>query len=191
MGLNVFNAKEIDFESTLIPAGTIVPVTIKTEGKIKNGTTNPENAFLDWEMVVNDGRYKGSKFFENVGIAGSEKFVELGHSKLKAVLETGRNARQSQDYEISNYGIFNGMQALVVVKIETYQKKDNSYGYKNTVAKYGSSNPASTRYGIFEYYSNGEQPFQTDEKPPLPQTAPRASQGSNASYDYVNEEFGI
>jgi hypothetical protein len=168
MGINVFDAPEIDFDNKLIPAGRIVLVTIETDGEVKSGRNNPDNKYLDWKLTVKEGPYAGAQFYENVGTAGGDNFVTLGRSKLKAVLEVGKVARKPEDYEINSYKMFNGMQALVVVKVEVGVNRDGKAFHKNTVARYGSSNPASSRFHVFEAYSRGEQPFQTDELPPLP-----------------------
>lgn len=166
MGLNVFEAEEVDYESTLIPDGTLVKVVIATDGVIK--TSQAQNELVNLTLTVCDGRYKGSKFYENIGISGSEGFVRLGHSKLKAILETGKGARVREDYDIPNFKALNGLKAVVQVKVETYFKNDGKAAYKNTVAKYGSANPASSRNALYIAYENGEQPNQTGYMPPLP-----------------------
>jgi hypothetical protein len=190
--LNLYDAEEIDFESSLIPEGTIVGCTVI----VKNMKTSDKgNTYMDCEFIVKDGLYKGSKFFENIGVSGSEGFVRLGSSKMKAILETGRGANKPADYEVDTQKLastFNGAVAVVRVKVDFYQK-DGKWHYKNAVHSYGSPRPDSKRYHIFEAYSKNQQPYQTMELPPLPATAPakQSQYAGSSSYGeppaYVNE----
>lgn len=178
--MNLYDAEEVDFESSLIPDGTLVSCTVLVK-KVK--TNDKGNTFMDCELVVREGRYKGTKFFDNIGVSGSEGFVRLGKSKMKAILETGRNALNPADYEFDTNQLtntFNGLQALVRVKVDTYLDKNDVGRYKNVVHSYGSANPDSSRFHLYQSYVKGEQPFQTAELPPLPAPMSRAHPASNA-----------
>lgn len=171
--LNVANAEEIDYEGSLIDNGYLVKARIK-EIEQKVSQNNPGNKFLGVEYVVIEGKFSGAIFYDNIGISGSEGFVKLGHSKLKAILEVGKGASKPTDYDINDWASLKGLSAIILVKQEFYINKDNLQKIKNSVAKYGSNRTDSSRYDLYAAYVEGSQPYVIDNLK-ITQTAPVSS----------------
>lgn len=177
--MNLMDAEDVNFESTLIPMGTVVKcnVTVGDSRKSQAG-----NEYADITLEVIEGPYTGSKFFDQIGLVGSDGFVKMGRAKMKYILETTRAAhlKGKEAYEINSIKELSGGTAIVKTKIDTYTDKDGNGRYKNVAAGYGSPRPESSGHAIYAAFAGNEQPWQTDEKPPLPtRAAPHVANSNN------------
>lgn len=167
MGISVKPEKEISFESTLIPDGTLVECVIAgSEAPKKSQTT--DNYSLNWELTVIKGTYTGSRFYDNVGTAGAERYVTQGKMKMSYALEISKQAHVSGDYTIENHAIFNNMRVVVKVGVEVKTDKTGKSFYVNKAAAYASPRADSRNHQLWQEYLEGKQPYQTDKLPPLP-----------------------
>lgn len=181
--LNVARAEEIDYENNIIDNGYLVKARIK-EIEVKDSQQNTANKFLGVEYVVTEGRFAGATFYDNIGIKGSEGFVKLGSSKLKAILEVGKSARIEKDYDIDSWNNLKGLEALIQVKQEFYTNKNGEQKIKNSAAKYGSSRLDSSRYNLYDEYMKGNQPFVVDNL-----VLSKSSNSYNSNYDPNHPAF--
>ena len=131
--------RQNDF-STLIPQGTLCWGMLKVrpfnldaglwETPSKNGSGNK---YLDCEVIIQGGKYNLRRVWTRIGTGGSEKYVNMGRSQTRAILEVGKQASEQNPagYAIDSYSEVNGLQVAFKVKEEPEQ---NGYDAKNEVA---------------------------------------------------------
>lgn len=135
--------------SSLIPNGTIIRGIINIrphnadQGIIaKQSKKTPDNWYLDVEITATEGKFARRKVFDNIGVAGSEKFVNNGRAAIKAILEfngagpnhmAGYNVPQTGDHPVHgvDWMALDGKEIAAKVKIE---KGKDDYPDKNKIA---------------------------------------------------------
>lgn len=187
---NVMPAEEMTFDGGLIPEGTLVMVEVAESRGPQKSTNpkNPDNYMLNWMLQVCEGAYTGSRLYDNVGTAGSDNFMLMGKMKMSYVLETSRNAHVNKDYNINSYDDFLHKKVVVKVGVETYKKKDGTFGYKNVTKAYGSPRQDSKNHKYYSEYKLGLQPYQTDVLPKLPVIP---TNGGYYQGDYADQDIPL
>lgn len=133
----------------LIPNGTILPVqiTIRPGGSGENGWLKRSSGetpclMVDAEFVVLEGKYAKRKFWTLMVVdgqtEGQQKGAQISVSKLRAMLESARGIKPSDDSpsaveqrRVTGYGDFDGLRFWASVGIE---KGKEGYKDKNVFA---------------------------------------------------------
>jgi hypothetical protein len=83
----------------LIPDNTLAWATVNVRpkaidmGRITHqGRDTPANRYLDLEIELTSGPSTGRKVFHKLGVAGSEKWVNMSMAAIRHILEVGRKA---------------------------------------------------------------------------------------------------
>jgi hypothetical protein len=159
-------AEDLKVGGKLIPDGTMVVC------KLKVGTekeSSGQNTMHDVELEAKDAQYAGSKFFDNIMTSGNGK--EWGLGKCKHVVEFSDRAflpENARFYKINSPYDLNGKDALVKVKVAVHTNSKGESYHINKVETYISPRPGSSTERFYVAWAKGEQPWQTDSKPPLP-----------------------
>lgn len=110
------------------------------QGMIVTPSKSSEARYLDCEVTIMQGPFDKRKLWTRIGVAGSDKYVAMGKSAIKAILETGKNAgpQNPNGYYIPHghdgQPAFEYLDGLVVaVKIKIEPGKDG-YRDKNDIA---------------------------------------------------------
>jgi len=96
-----------------------------------------QTKYLDCLIKILDGPYSGRQIFTKIGTDGSEKYVDMGRSSIRAILEYGRGASPTNmiAYQLADYGELDnhgdGIQVGIKVKLEPAK---GEYGEKNDVS---------------------------------------------------------
>ena len=191
--VNVFTKEEISFGSGgPVPEGALVECEILSVA-IKDSQSTKGNKYLWVKYEVCRGAYEGVKFYDMIGIAGSDKFIQQGRQKLMYIAEFSRMAHTKEDksgYNYNdNYADLVGLRAVIKVRVTVYQGNDGKWYYGNEAADYASPRSESSRFEMFSAYARGEQPWQKDQLPALPQQA--ANNGNNGSYGHEHQDVPL
>lgn len=98
-----------------------------------------DSAFLDCVLSICPSPAGGHvtpwnnrKIFTRIGVAGSEGYINMGRSAIKAILETGRGAGPTNlaAYDIGDYADLDGL--IVAIKVKIEPAKDG-YREKNDI----------------------------------------------------------
>jgi hypothetical protein len=135
--------RQNDF-SVLIPQGTLSWGVLKIRpfnldaGQWETPSKSSTARFLDCEIQLKGGQYEGRKVWTRIGTAGSEKYINMGKSQVRAILEVGKKASEQNlaGYNIASYAELSGLPVAIKVKEEPEQ---NGYPAKNDVAVFLSS----------------------------------------------------
>lgn len=160
---------EMSFSGGVVPEGRLEEVIIQ---KSAEGDSQAGNKKLNMELIVTKGTYAGTKTFDDWGLTGSPQFITMGKMKASYTLEHTRQSHEKgpDAYKVNSHKEFEGMRAIVKFGIEIYRNKDGVFRHKNVVRAYGSPRSTSRNHELYAAWARGDQPFQTDEKPPLPNT---------------------
>jgi hypothetical protein len=91
------NSAEAQTEFALIPNNTIAKarLTIKPGGDFSDPfltrSKNRESTFLNCEFTIMEGQYVRRKIFDKIGITGSDQWINMGKSRIRAILESAKN----------------------------------------------------------------------------------------------------
>lgn len=169
----------------LMPEGTVVEAVI---GKIeaKPGKEDSNKTILHIEFQVAKGEYMFAKISDFITIVGGDvEMLERNKSKIKRMLEYGKNANPSNmngyiiPEVINGNGVKQakwselfGMSVGFQVKLDSFiSNKDGKTLYSNKIAAYASKNQESGGYKFYDAISTDRQPWQK----PLPDiTQPRS-----------------
>lgn len=88
-----FNTAETQNSLDLIPANTIAKARLVL--KPGNDQSDPfitrsktgDTAYLNCEFIILEGQYAKRKIFDKIGFEGSDRWVNLGKSRIRAILE--------------------------------------------------------------------------------------------------------
>jgi len=114
---------------------------IEVIGKTLDEQGRPKSHYLDCELTIMGGPWDKRKIFTKIGVFGSEKYVNMGRSAIRAILEVGRGANQQNmpAYGITqdaqgrvNWMELDSLQVAIKVKVE----KSEGYADKNEVGVY-------------------------------------------------------
>lgn len=172
-----------DFE--LMPKDTLAWAILSirpgdTGAPEKISKTNPNNAYLDLELIIVGGPYDKRKVWDMVGIKGSESWVNQGRASVRAMLESGFNASMDKNpaaYKISGFNDLNGAKVAIKIGVE---KGQNGYADKNKVTNYLSPNEQSSTYKDFAALNVGSVGGSQQESAPAQQSAPASDSDTPA-----------
>lgn len=157
-----------DFE--LIPDGSLAygnlivkPRALENGLVVKKGKANPDNRYLDLMVEITSGPFTGRTIFTMIGVAGSEKWVNMGRGAICRILEVGNNAGPHNpggyilglnlpDGDERSYMDLDGMQCAVRIGVEPGK---DGYKDKNKVDKFLSPNPDSDGFKDFTALKGG------------------------------------
>ena len=146
MAFNYADAPAQRDYSDLIPHGTLAFAILKIapfnldQGLIETPSKSSEAKFLNAELTICSGRHDKRKIFTRIGVSGSDKYVNMGRSAIRAILEVGRGANgqnNTQAYYISDatgrddYMQLDGLKVAIKVKEE---KGSEGFPPKNDVS---------------------------------------------------------
>jgi len=139
-----FNNAESNSGFDLIPLNTIAPMILtirpgsRGEGGWETGSDTSTYTWLNCELTVTEGRYKGRKIWQNMMCGHPEaenKAVNITRSTLRGILESARQIKpddMSDDAKakriVSGFGDFSGLEFVGKIGIE---KGKDGYDDKN------------------------------------------------------------
>jgi hypothetical protein len=139
-----FNDAEPQMEFSLIPNNTIAKVrlTIKPGNDFSDTlltrSKNGESTFLNCEFTILEGKYAKRKIFDKIGISGSDQWVNMGKSRIRAILESAKNINPKDMSEtamsarkINSFDELDGLE--VVIKIGIESDRSGAYPDKNRI----------------------------------------------------------
>jgi hypothetical protein len=140
-----FNDAEQQTEFGLIPADTIAKarLIIKAGSDFSDPfltrSKNGDSVFLNCEFTIMEGQYAKRKVFDKIGISGSDTWVNMGKSRIRAILESAKNINPKDMSEtaisarkISSFDELNGLE--FVIKIAVEHDRNGVYQDKNKIA---------------------------------------------------------
>lgn len=139
----------------LIPAGTLAKGIINIKRSHGNAVTispNTGSQYLDLDIVITEGPYARRHVFTKIGVAhpSSESWVNQGRAQIRAILEYGRGASQSNPagYKLNDLGELDGLECAIKIGVE--KDKSGQYGDRNSVMNFLSPNPQSSTFKDFQ-----------------------------------------
>lgn len=156
--------------SDMIPNGTLAFGQLRLkwynadQGIVETPSKTSEARYLDCEVTIIANpangaphKYQKRKVFTRIGVAGSEKYVNMGRSAIKAILETGKGASQQNPtgYEIGSYADLDDL--IVAVKVKEEPAKDG-YAAKNDIAVWLSPVDSVTAKDFQRLMTNDTEP---------------------------------
>lgn len=139
-----FNDVEPQNSFDLIPANTIAKARLVL--KAGNDATDPfitrskggDTAYLNCEWIILEGKYAKRKIFDKIGLEGSDKWVNMGKARIRAILESAKGINPKDVSEIAvaarKINSFDELNNLdVVIKIGIEHDKNGQYQDKNRV----------------------------------------------------------
>lgn len=139
-----FNDAEIQQEYSLIPANTFAKarVVIKPGNHFNDpmltGSRNGDSAYLNIEFIILEGAYAKRKVFDKIGITGNDVWVNMGKSRIRAILESAKSINPKDMSEtamtarkINSFVDLNNLD--VVIKIGIESDRNGVYEDKNKV----------------------------------------------------------
>ncbi|GHU13155.1 hypothetical protein FACS189449_08140 [Alphaproteobacteria bacterium] len=139
-----FNTAELQTEFGLIPAGTIAKAILVVKpgsdffDPFLTRSKNSDSAYLDCEFIILEGQYAKKRIFDKIGVEGSEAWINMGKTRIRALLESAKNVNPKDMSEnamaarrINSFGELDGLE--VVIKIGIESDKGGVYKDKNKV----------------------------------------------------------
>jgi hypothetical protein len=139
------NSAEAQTESGLIPNNTIAKarLTIKAGNDFSDPfltrSKNGDSVFLNCEFTIMEGQYARRKIFDKIGINGSDQWINMGKSRIRAILESAKNINPKDMSEtamsarkINSFDELNGLEMIIKIGIE--HDRSGVYQDKNKVA---------------------------------------------------------
>jgi hypothetical protein len=179
----------------LIPQGTLVACKIETDGaRNKDGKTS-----MMWKLNVKFGEYFGCQIVDFLNLAGDYKeyAITKGKNAMMYALDLNNNAHESwpdpAPYQKFDTKKFNGMEVIAKIGVVADSLIDKETGQvkhflKNVIESYATPRETSSSHGIYKAYMAGEQPWQTDKLPLLPQLAhSQAKQNGYQNQGNIND----
>jgi hypothetical protein len=140
-----FNDAEQQTEFGLIPNNTIAKarLTIKPGGDFSDSfltrSKDGNSAYLNCEFVIMEGQFVRRKIFDKIGICGSDVWVNMGKSRIRAIIESAKNVNPKDMSEaamaarkINSFGELDGLEMIIKIGIEN--DRSGVYPDKNKVA---------------------------------------------------------
>ena len=139
-----FNDAEMQQEYSLIPANTFAKARLVLKpgnhfnDPMLTSSKNGDSSYLNVEFIILEGRYAKRKVFDKIGITGNDVWVNMGKSRIRAILESAKNISPKDMSEaamaarkINLFGDLNNLD--VVIKIGIESDRNGVYGDKNKV----------------------------------------------------------
>lgn len=157
-------------EIVLIPDGTLAFATVNVRPKAIDmgvvsikGKDNPDNRYLDLMIELTSGPSVGRKIFHKLGVAGSEKWVNMSMAAIRHILEVGNGAGPGNpggymlgvklaDGDDRMWMELDGMQCAIKVGIEPAK---GDFKAKNSIRSFLSPNPDSPTAKDFAALQSG------------------------------------
>lgn len=128
----------------LIPANTVAKARLVLKAgndpadsfitRSKGGST----AYLNCEFIILEGKYAKRKVFDKIGLEGSDKWINMGKARIRAILESAKRINPKDVSEvavaarqISSFDDLNNLD--VVIKIGVELDVSGQYQDKNRV----------------------------------------------------------
>jgi hypothetical protein len=147
-----FNEAEQQTEFTIIPVNTIAKarLTIKAGNDFSDSfltrSKDGNSTYLDCEFVIMEGliadrasEFVRRKIFDKIGISGSDVWVNMGKSRIRAIIESAKNVNPKDMSEtailarkIDSFGELEGLEPIIKIGIE--HDRGGVYPDKNRVA---------------------------------------------------------
>jgi hypothetical protein len=161
------NSAEAQTEFTIIPANTIAKarLTIKAGNDFSDPfltrSKDGNSTYLNCEFVIMEGQFVRRKIFDKIGISGSDQWINMGKSRIRAILESAKNINPKDMSEaamatrkIDSFGELEGLEPIIKIDIE--HDRSGVYQDKNKVASIIT--PDHKFYK--EYTSNSDIPWE-------------------------------
>lgn len=185
MSMDFTNAPTQNDFSELVPHGTLAKGLLRIkwfnrdQGLVETQSKSSDARYLDCEITIVEGDFKGRKIFTRIGTAGSEGYCNMGRAAIRAILECSRNAHPQnnpQGYLVDGYQQLDndGEGAYVAFKVKE-EPEQNGYPAKNDIAVFLSPVPESGTKKDWDRLMAG------DTKPSANTKAPRASGGGGGA----------
>lgn len=138
MTIDVSQARDQADFSELIPHGALSFGVIKIRpfnvdaNVIPTPSKSSDAHYLDCEITLEGGAWNKRKIWTKLGIAGSQAYINMGMSSMKAIRETGVGASVQNPalYSMNSYMDLDGLTVGVKIKIES----SPGYNDKNEIA---------------------------------------------------------
>ena len=155
------NDAELQQEYSLIPVNTIAKARLVIKpgnhfsDSMLTGSKNGDSSYLNVEFIILEGQHAKRKVFDKIGITGNDVWINMGKSRIRAILESSKNISPKDISESAmtarKIGSFDELNNLdVVIKIGIESDRNGVYGDKNKVA--GIITPDNRMYAE---YMNG------------------------------------
>jgi hypothetical protein len=144
MAIMDLNSAEAQTEFGLIPNNTIAKarLTIKPGNDFSDPfltrSKNGESTFLNCEFTIMEGQYVRRKIFDKIGINGSDQWINMGKSRIRAILESAKNINPKDMSEtamtarkINSFDELDGLEMLIKIGIES--DRNGAYPDKNRI----------------------------------------------------------
>jgi hypothetical protein len=139
-----FNDAEQQTEFGIIPNNTIAKavLTIRAGNDFSDPfltrSKNGESTFLNCEFTILEGQFARRKVFDKIGIQGSDQWINIGKSRIRAILESAKNINPKDMSEtamanrkISSFDELNGLEPIIKIGVE--HDRSGVYQDKNRV----------------------------------------------------------
>jgi hypothetical protein len=139
-----FNDAEQQTEFGIIPNNTIAKavLTIRAGNDFSDlfltRSKNGESTFLNCEFTILEGQFARRKVFDKIGIHGSDQWINIGKSRIRAILESAKNINPKDMSEtamaarkISSFDELNGLEPIIKIGVE--HDRSGVYQDKNRV----------------------------------------------------------
>ncbi len=138
MTIDVSKARDQADFSEIIPHGALSFGVIKIRpfnldaNVIPTPSKSSDAHYLDCEITLAGGAWDKRKIWTKIGIAGSQAYINMGMSAMKAIRETGVGASVQNPalYSMNDYMELDGLTVGVKIKIES----SPGYNDKNEIA---------------------------------------------------------
>jgi hypothetical protein len=150
-------------QDELIPAGTIARATFKLKGGGNHGehnllskSDNTGSIGLNAYFTIDDGKYKGRRIYQLIGIEGVKRNAEgedvwgdMGCSLIRSIIESSHNIHPTDKSEkarkiraIASYNDLEGLKCLIKIGVEV--NKTGAFSDKNKI--FAAITPADKNY---------------------------------------------
>jgi hypothetical protein len=138
------NAQQQQQGTNLIPENTIAKARLTL--KPGNDSSDPfltqskggDSCYLNCEFVILEGQYAKRKVFDRIGIKGTDRWINIGKARIRAIIESAKNINPKDMSEaamtarkINSFGELDGLEAIIKVGIE--HDRNGVYQDKNKV----------------------------------------------------------
>jgi hypothetical protein len=140
-----YNDAEEQQEFELIPAKTIAKarLTLKPGADFSDPfltrSKDGSSTYLNCEYTILEGPYAKRKIFDKIGISGGDIWVNMGKTRIRAILESAKNIRPKDMSDeaatarrIDSYEELNGLELIIKIGVES--DRSGQYSDKNKVS---------------------------------------------------------